>query len=203
MLLHHLWTKRCPNTYPFVWVGTEPGELCSDTDARDLAKTFPDDGFVRHDQGHREHKQYRNYSRPLGHPAMERDLTECWRQLLSELLLPAYRLNVARMLGQEPAQDLELRLVRHGQRDGMGPHTDRNEKLFSHIVYLNPTWEEEWGGCLEVLDGADPKAVVGRVIPRLGASALMRRASNSWHQVSQVSDACPVDRRSLLIHGLR
>jgi Rps23 Pro-64 3,4-dihydroxylase Tpa1-like proline 4-hydroxylase len=203
MILHDLWTKRSPHTHPYIWLGTEPGELCSEEDARDLAETFPGEGFVRHDQSRRQHKQYRNYSRPLGHPDTERDLTERWRQLLAELLLPAYRLNVARILGQEPARELELRLVRHGQRDGMGPHTDRDEKLFSHIIYLNPTWEEEWGGCLEVLDGDDPNAIVGRVIPRLGASTLMRRADNSWHQVSKVSDACPAERRSLLIHGLR
>ena len=90
------------------------------------------------------------------------------------------------MLGQQPARALELRLVRHGPGDGLSPHTDRDDKIFSHVIYLNRTWHEDWGGCLEVLSNNDPGAVAGRIVPRLGASALMARSNNSWHQVTAI-----------------
>ena len=157
MILHDIWTKRSPNKHPYLWLGTDPGELCPRVVAQELAARFPMIGFRRSDESRRPHgKQYSNYSRPLGHPHCDHDLSAPWRELLAELHAPAYRDHVARMLGQQPARALELRLVRHGPGDGLSPHTDRDDKIFSHVIYLNRTWHEDWGGCRDVFPTTTP-----------------------------------------------
>ncbi|MDS0139290.1 MULTISPECIES: 2OG-Fe(II) oxygenase family protein [unclassified Amycolatopsis] len=134
---------------------------------------------------------------------MPSDLTEVWRRLIADLTEGTYLRDVAALLRQPVASGLEIRLVRHAGGDWLSPHTDRADKLFSHIFYFTRGWRAEWGGCLEILEGDDPASVAGRVVPELGASALLARADNSWHQVSRVRGAPPVDRTSLLVHGRR
>ncbi|HEU5160823.1 MAG TPA: 2OG-Fe(II) oxygenase family protein [Streptosporangiaceae bacterium] len=171
-----------------------------------LLDAVPLDGYVRRDEGgRRTGKRYRNFSRELVRPGRRDDhgLPEPWRELVSDVLSPDYREQVSRLLEQPPATGIEMRLVRHAPGDWLGPHTDRDDKLFSHILYFNSGWREEWGGCLEILTSADPTSVVGRVVPRLGASALLAREEHSWHQVTRVCETVTESRVSLLVHGLR
>ncbi|MGW1059903.1 2OG-Fe(II) oxygenase family protein [Micromonospora rubida] len=205
-MLTDAWTTRGAHLSPYRWLATEPGEIFPMETADRLAETFPDDGYTRRDEsGRTSGKQYRNFSREVVGPGVDiaDELPEPWPALVRELVGSPYRLRVAGLLGQEPAASLEIRLVRHASGDWLGPHTDRGDKLFSHILYFNRGWREEWGGCLEILDGDDPSAVTGRVVPRLGASALLEQASNSWHQVTRVSGTSVAGRMSLLVHGLR
>jgi hypothetical protein len=198
------WFRLRLQQHPYRWLATAPGEFCSLKDAGRLADTFPAEGFVRRDESERAcGKRYSNFSRPLKWPDDEATLGAEWRRLIADLLSTDYRDHVARILEQERAYELELRLVYHGSGDWLGPHTDREDKLFSHIIYLNRDWSAAWGGCLQILSRNDPASVVATISPELGASVLMARASNSWHQVTEVSTEAPVQRRSLLIHGLR
>jgi len=206
LILRDAWTRRPVHRHPYRWASTEPGDLLTAAAADELAGSFPDGGFVRRDESRRQDdKQYRNFTRVLVRPGStpDDDLPAPWRRLVADLVGAEYRALIARLLAQEPADAVELRLVRHAAGDWLGPHTDREDKLFSHILYFNPGWREEWGGCLEVLDGDDSTAVAGRVVPRLGASALIVQAPNSWHQVSRVRGQDVPDRRSLLVHGYR
>jgi hypothetical protein len=205
MPLLDVWTQRPAHQSPYRWLSTEPGEMLSDEWARVLVEGFPVERFARRDaSGRVDGKRYRNASRTLveGDAVLDHDLPEAWRDLVAALLTLEYRESVASLLNQEVAGSLELRLVRHDPGDWLGPHTDREDKLFSHILYFNDGWQEEWGGCLEILLGDDPAAVAGRVVPRLGASALLAQASNSWHQVTPVRGTLMRSRQSLLIHGL-
>jgi hypothetical protein len=204
-MLADQWAVPRAHEHPYRWLSTEPGELLPVEAAQELADTFPEDGYVRRDTSTRgSGKQYRNFSRTVvlpGDGPLAR-LPDPWLELVSELQAVAYRRRVARLLDQPVARGLEIRLVRHASGDWLGPHTDRGDKLFSHILYFNPGWQEEWGGCLEILEGADPATVAGRIVPRLGASALLAQADNSWHQVTKVSGSAARSRRSLLVHGL-
>ncbi len=204
LILNDSWFQLPLERHPCRWLATAPGELCSHQDASQLADTFPTEGSVRRDEGQRTSgKRYRNFSRPLSWPDDESLLGAQWRRLVADLVSHEYRGRVARLLEQEPADRLELRLVHHGSGDWLGPHTDREDKLFSHIIYFNPGWLPAWGGCLEILRGEDAGSAVASICPELGASVLLARASNSWHHVTRVSAAAPARRRSLLIHGLR
>jgi len=200
------WLRRAANRDPFTWLSTAPGEALSHETATRLRATFPEDGFRRKDAtGQGREKSYRNYSRPLvvDSVPLATDLPPLWQRLVGELTADDYRKDVAALLGQEVARTVEIRLVRHAGGDWLSPHTDRADKLFSHIFYFNPGWRAEWGGCLEILSGNDPDAVVARIPPELGATALLARADNSWHQVSRVAAQPAPERTSLLVHGVR
>jgi Rps23 Pro-64 3,4-dihydroxylase Tpa1-like proline 4-hydroxylase len=202
-LLRAGWTRPC-NREPYCWLATAPGELLDAATAEALGESFPTTGFVRVRASAHGDKDYANYSRPLTSPGGELqacdDLSPVWRALLEDLRSLEYRQAVAGVLGQTTLADhVELRLVRHAAADFLGPHTDRPDKLFSHVVYFNRGWNDAWGGQLEVLDGE--KAVVARIRPVLGASALIGRSEGSWHQVAPVRDGAADERRSLVVHG--
>ena len=205
-LLGDGWTRFRPQESPYRWLRTEPGQVLGVSAARRLAASFPAGSFVRTDaSGRTGRKSYRNFSRQLAGPGAAADtrLPPLWQELVADLLADGYRRQVARLLDQPIAPGLEVRLVRHGEGDWLGPHTDGDDKLFSHIFYFTPGWRAEWGGCLQILGSPDPDDVVDQVVPRLGASALLARAGNSWHQVSAVAARPVPQRTSLLVHGLR
>ncbi|MFF3109036.1 2OG-Fe(II) oxygenase family protein [Kitasatospora sp. NPDC057904] len=198
-------TAACRTT-PYRWLATAPGRLYGEDTAAELAATFPQDDYVRLDAtGAGRDKTYRNYSRPLLGPGRDvpAGLPALWRGLVVDLAGEPYRRQVAALLDQPVAAAVEIRLVRHADTDWLGPHTDRADKLFSHVLYFNPGWQVGWGGCLEILDGDDPTAVHDRVVPQLGASALLVRSDRSWHQVGAVTAGRGRERRSLVLHGLR
>lgn len=203
MLLRRDWMRPC-NREPYCWLATAPGELFDAAAAEALCDSFPSAAFVRVQSGPHGEKDYRNYSRPLvsaeGTTEAWDDLSPPWRALLEDLLSLEYRQAVAEVLGHAIiARWVELRLVRHAAADFLGPHTDRSDKLFSHVLYFNPAWDDAWGGHLEIL-GRD-ETLVARIRPELGASALLGRSEDSWHQVARVSDAAAHERRSLVVHG--
>lgn len=204
-LINPAWTEAVASDRPFRWLSTEPGLLLDEATAARLAREFPTESFTRRESDRPDaSKTYRNFSRALVGPDVRADaapLPEIWQRLVTELLEDGYRDAVAKVLGQPPAARLEIRLARHGRTDWLSPHTDRPDKAFSHLVYFNPEWREEWGGCLQILGSADPADVVAQVVPRLGVSALFERSDSSWHQVGPVAAEAPSDRISLLIHG--
>lgn len=200
------WIRHEPRRIPFTWMKTELGELLSEETASRLAADFPVNDFTRTDaSGRVAEKTYRNLSRPVADADGISDdaLPGLWQELVAELLDDCYRRGVAQLLRQPVARALEIRLVRHSSGDWLSPHTDRDDKLFSHILYFSPGWREEWGGCLEILSGPDPTAVDARVVPELGSSVVLARTDHSWHQVTKVTAADAPDRTSLLVHGLR
>lgn len=206
-VLDKAWAERDVNQYPFPWLSTEPSKVFSLETAQRLAEDFPVDGFVRHDTTQRQggDKRYRNFSRSLAEAdaCVDPGTAGVWDDLLADLRTVEYREQVAGLLGQRPANAVELRLVRHAPGDWLGPHTDRPDKMFSHIFYFNALWRPEWGGCLEILNGDDPTSLVSRIVPQLGVSALLARTDNSWHQVTKVSGPSSATRMSLLVHGVR
>lgn len=200
------WTRRAPCRDPYTWLRTAPGELLAEPVALRLAEEFPESSFARADaSGRTGDKTYRNYTRSaVGEGGIpDTTLPASWQALVGELTGDTYRRDVASLLGQREAGAVDIRLVRHGPGDWLSPHTDRDDKLFSHIIYFNPGWRPEWGGCLEILRSQNPAEVFERVVPTLGASALVARSNSSWHQVSKVVASGAPDRKSLLIHGLR
>lgn len=202
------WTQRCALRHePYTWLETRPDQIYAEATARRLLADFPADRFTRTDaSAEGRAKTYRNYTRTLVAPGVLRPQPEplppLWRQLVTELSDVDYRRAVAALLAQPIASTLEIRLVRHGSGDWLSPHTDREDKLFSHVFYLNPGWREEWGGCLEILASADPVEPVARIVPELGVTSLLARCENSWHQVTKVTEAAAAERVSLLVHGM-
>ncbi len=90
---------------------------------------------------------------------------------------------------------------RHGQ--DLDPHVDFNRhpengwhRRLNLIVYLNPEWEDAWGGSLEL--HTDPRAADDRITlltPIFNRCVVFETTESSWHGFSRID--LPAERRSL------
>lgn len=129
------------------------------------------------------------------------DLSQPWRDFISELKSPRYRRFLRRMIGHG---GLSLSYHWHYTPNGcsVSPHCDASYKLGSHIFYFNTAedWQPSWGGETLVLDDHgrfDRKSappfeefdVAGTSNSIGNYSLLFVRGDSSWHGVGEIT--CP------------
>jgi SM-20-related protein len=189
-------------THPYAWA--EIGHLFSAKDAASLASSYPHDHCKRV-VGYGGEKDYEYEARALigmgaeivSHPE---ELSQSWLKLAQDLLSPAYRTVMSLLTGRDlTILPMEVNVLHYGQGGSMGPHPDLPDKLVTHILYFNPVWDKQYGGCLNILGSADMADSAAEIVPLVGNSVVLVRSDHSWHAVSRVAADCPWSRRSLTV----
>lgn len=185
---------------PFAWA--EIDRLYSSEDAAALAATYPLDGF-KTVSGYGGEKNYEYEARSLIHmgasaPTAPEELSEAWASLARTLCSVTYRQAMSRLTGLDLlAVPLEVNVFHYGPGSSLGPHLDLPDKLATHVLYFNTEWDCADGGCLSILNSADPADLAKAVQPLVGNSAVLVRSEASWHAVTPVVRHSAVSRRSL------
>ena len=187
-------------TEPYRWAAID--RLFSPEDAAALAATFPRDHFKRLAQydGQKDFDYEIRCLIRMGELSTSRAryLSSAWRALANALMSPAYRAAMASLIGIDlSAAPLEVNVFHYPPGGSHGAHPDQRDKIATHVLYFNESWNDDDGGCLTILRSSDPRDVARTVSPLVGNSAVLVRSDDSWHAVSPVAKRCRLSRRSL------
>lgn len=180
------------------------GPLFDPEAAAGLARSFPLDGAEEREgtDGRRSWRYRVRCLLPMDRstPVRPHALDPRWRQLAADLAGPAYRAALSHATGVDLTPlHLEANLFSYGVGSFQEPHPDLPEKVVTHVLWFNEDWQAGHGGCLRILRSRDPEDVHRELLPSLGWSALFVRSASSWHSVTPVTDAAPMDRRALVV----
>jgi SM-20-related protein len=187
---------------PYDWAFID--NLYTPQDAADLAATYPTDHF-KTVNGYDGEKGYSYESRSLigmGSKTVSypQGLSAAWRQLAEDLLGPNYRVAMSKLTGRDLSSLLiEVNVFHFGPGAWLGPHVDLKDKVVTHVLYFNATWERSEGGCLAILRSPDLEDEVAEVLPTVGNSSVIVRSDKSWHAVKRVPKHCHQSRRSVTV----
>jgi len=187
-------------TNPYRWAAID--RLFSPQDAAALAATFPRDHFKRlatYDGQKDFEYEIRSVIR-MGETSISREseLSAAWRELTRDFLSPHYRAAISSLTGVDLRNaPLEVNAFHYPPGGSHGAHPDHRDKIVTHILYFNESWDDRDGGCLTILRSSDPRNIASSVSPLVGNSAILVRSDESWHAVSRVAEHCHESRRSL------
>lgn len=194
--LHHL------NTDPFEWAAIDG--LYQADDASALAATYPCDHFklVSAVGGEKDYAYEARALIGMGESTVTYadELSDAWRALAADLVSPEYRAAIASLTGCDVTHlPMEVNVFHYGPGCSLGAHRDLPEKLITHVLYFNRSWDNAQGGCLSILRSSDPADLAAQVSPVVGNSAVIVRSDCSWHAVSRVVGDAPQSRRSVTV----
>lgn len=145
-----------------------------------------------------------------------RDISDCYRELDYYLQTEEFLGFVSRITGiPDLLYDPDyIGGGTHENREGqrLDAHVDFNyhprtkwHRRLNLIVYLNPRWEPEWGGELELHSDPWNAAAdrVERIPPAFNLCAIFETTESSWHGFSQIhlsADAVHLSRKSFAIY---
>lgn len=128
------------------------------------------------------------------------ELTKSWLDLALDLNSPEYRAAMSKLCKRDLSSvAIEVNLFHYSPGTWMGPHVDLKDKIVTHVLYFNDTWDDAQGGCISILNSSDPKDVFTRVSPITGNSVLLVRSNHSWHAVEPVKKGTKESRRSMTV----
>jgi Rps23 Pro-64 3,4-dihydroxylase Tpa1-like proline 4-hydroxylase len=187
-------------TNPYRWAVVD--KLFSPSDAEALAATFPHDHFKRlsHYGGDKDSEYEARALVGMGEHGISRPetLSRAWQALANDFLSPAYRAALSSLTRTNLSDAvLEVNVFHYPPGGLLGPHPDLQDKIVTHVLYFNRSWNDEDGGCLTILRSSDPGDIARTVSPVVGNSAVLVRSDDSWHAVSPVVKNCRRSRRSL------
>jgi SM-20-related protein len=195
-------TRRALETKPYAWAAID--NLFSAKNSAGLADSFPLDHFktVASYGGEKDYNYEARSLIPMGADSISypEELSEDWIGLANDLLSAAYREAMSSLTKCDlTTVPMEVNVFHYGPGACLGPHPDLEDKILTHVMYFNQSWNMKDGGCLTVLRSADPADIAAEIAPLVGNSAVLVRSKNSWHAVSRVINGCRRARRSLTV----
>jgi hypothetical protein len=189
-------------TNPYRW--TAITDLYIPDDAEELAATYPCDHFklVSANGGEREYLYEARSLIGMGAKVVSfpEELSEAWRALANDLLSPEYRAAMSALTGFDLTRmPMEANVCHYGPGGNLDAHKDLPEKIVTHVLYFNRSWNPADGGCLTILRSADLSDVAAEISPIVGYSSVLVRSDNSWHAVSRVVNPSVPSRRSMTV----
>jgi SM-20-related protein len=184
---------------PFTWAVMR--EFFDPATASELATTFPSYGF-RVAGASAKLFQVRSLVVAGTVHSSTATLPEPWRATAHLLASDEYRDRLGALVDRDlSGLRIDATLCRYPPGCSLAPHTDREVRDTTHVVYFNRVWQREWGGMLRVLRSSGVEDVIEEVSPELHTSVVMVRSDCSWHAVTPVVDGVAEERLSLLIHA--
>jgi Polysaccharide pyruvyl transferase/2OG-Fe(II) oxygenase superfamily len=187
---------------PYRWAVID--NLFDPDGARELADSYPCDHFklVAGNDGEKafEYEVRSLIGMGADTVAYPDDLSAAWRALAADLLSPDYRTAMSVLTGYDLSESpLEVNVFHYGPGCSLGAHKDLPDKIVTHVLYFNRTWNRSDGGCLCILGSKNLTDLVTEVLPVIGNSAVIVRSEESWHAVSRVVDGSVLSRRSVTV----
>ncbi|MBK6479133.1 MAG: 2OG-Fe(II) oxygenase [Saprospiraceae bacterium] len=189
-------------TTPYEWCFID--DLFSNEDKRHLSSTYPMDHF-KSVNGYDGEKSYVYECRNLIHmgagmASFSDDLNTVWVKLAQDLLSDQYRLALSKLCQKDLSLvPMEVNIFHYSPGTWMGPHVDLKDKIVTHVIYFNQTWDDSQGGCLSILNSNDPGDLFRRISPITGHSVVLVRSNHSWHAVEKVKQNIDQSRRSMTV----
>lgn len=187
--------------HPYAW-GAVARSFADGDAARELAQTFPDEGFEWHAQrqllvalGRGDSPEARRHAvrtralieRGEDGPFEAEALADVWRALAADLLSAEYRAALGACTGRDLSGcPMQTHFWRYEVGSRFDPHVDKAHKVVTHLIYLNEEWDASWGGCLRILRSGDIEDVAHEVVPTAGQAAVLVRCERAWHAVSEL-----------------
>lgn len=114
-------------------------------------------------------------------------LSSLWKDLVSALTGKDYLEAMSNLLSVDLFGSFqEITLKRYVKGDYISAHTDTANVRATHMIFLNPNWNKEWGGSLNFLTSNGE--VLRSFVPCSECSAAFVRSDNSWHAVDCVTE---------------
>lgn len=115
------------------------------------------------------------------------DLAAPWDRLVQQLTACDYKEAISLLLGKDVRQSpMEITFKKYSHNDYISPHTDRDRVHCTHLIFFNESWQAQWGGNLQMLDGS--MTVLKEVLPLVEHSFFFERTDQSWHAVSRCTN---------------
>jgi Rps23 Pro-64 3,4-dihydroxylase Tpa1-like proline 4-hydroxylase len=155
-----------------------------------LLLSFPQENYFRSTRNSGSDKTYNvvnNLLLKLGETSYnkEANLPREWQDLVTQLASKEYSLALSKLLAVDLSQSyLEITLKRYGHGDYISAHTDTENVKATHMIFLNDSWDDSWGGQLCFMD--DNHKVFKRFLPLSQHSVAFVRSHNSWHSVDKI-----------------
>lgn len=187
---------------PYQW-GHIDG-LFDDAVAAQLVSTYPTVLYrtVIGDDGEKAYEHEARALIPMGgtRPTRPEHLSSVWHSLANELVSAPYRSAMSTLTGCDlTTVPIEANLLHYGPGAALGAHSDLADKLVTHVLYFNTTWDPALGGCLRILRSPDIDDVVSEIAPIVGSSTVIVRSERSYHGLSPVSPSSAESRRSMTV----